>query len=160
LVEQGHGHKEQDQRQQSPIIEHRFFIHPINMAGLRQTRNSRSSDGGFFFGAIMANAPYEVNVSGTDDETFHFAIPFENADGSAFPFDQYEIEYALSHFGERRLFLSQAAGVTIDNRTVVFSAGTPLQQGNYEHGCRIRRITTGQLIQVFDGTVTIGEGNF
>lgn len=108
----------------------------------------------------MANAPYEVNVSGTDDETFMFVLPFENSDGSAFPFDQYEIEYSLIQSGCQRLLLTQAAGITIDSGSVIFSAGSPIQQGAYQHGCRIRRITTGQLIQVFDGTVTIGEGNF
>jgi hypothetical protein len=108
----------------------------------------------------MANAPYEVNVSGTDDETFMFVLPFENADGSAFPFNQYEVEYSLTHFGEQRLFLTQAAGITIDNGSVIFNGGQPIQQGEYEHGCRVRRIENGQLVQVFDGTVTIGEGNF
>jgi hypothetical protein len=109
----------------------------------------------------MANtAPYEVNVTGTDDETFVIAIPFENADGTVFPFDQYEIEYSLTRGGSRRLFLTQSNGITIDDGTVLFSAGEPIHRGQYEHGCRIRRITTGQLTQIFDGTVTIGEGNF
>jgi hypothetical protein len=109
----------------------------------------------------MANtAPYEVNVTGTDDETFVFAIPFENADGTEFPFDEYEIEYSLSHRGSRRLLLTQGSGITIDNGVVAFSAARPMQRGQYEHGCRLRRIANDQLIQVFDGAVTIGEGNF
>jgi hypothetical protein len=109
----------------------------------------------------MANtSPYEVNVTGTDDETFMFVIPFENSDGSAFPFGQYEIEYSLTHCGSQRLFLTQADGISIDNGSVIFSSGETIRKGTYEHGCRVRRIVSGQLIQVFDGTVTIGEGNF
>ena len=109
----------------------------------------------------MANtAPYEVNVTGTDDETFMFVIPFENSDGTAFPFADYEIEYSLKERGGARLLLTQGNGISIDNGSVVFSAARPMGRGTYEHGCRVRRIASGQLVQVFDGAVTIGEGNF
>jgi hypothetical protein len=110
----------------------------------------------------MANtAPYEVNVNGTDDETFVFTVPFENADGTPFPFSGYEIEYSVKKGGSTRLLLAQGAGVTIANGVVTFDGGnSPLHKGEYEHGCRIRDIASGKYFQVFDGRVEIGEGNF
>lgn len=110
----------------------------------------------------MANtAPYEVNVSGTDDETFVFAVPFENADGSPFPFDDYEIEYAVSSGWRTHLRLTQGDGITVISPNVTFKARRgSLCKGEYKHGCRIRHLSTGDEFQVFDGSVTIGEGNF
>lgn len=106
----------------------------------------------------MANvAPYEVTVTGTDDETFAFVIPFANEDGTAFPFATYAIEYAVAGY----MSLAEGAGITVTAPNVTFkaAAGT-LKPGIYSHGCRLRHLTTGEYIQVFDGTVTIAEGNF
>lgn len=109
----------------------------------------------------MANAPYEVNVSGTDDETFLFAIPFEQEDGTAFPFESYSIEYVVTKGGGQRLFLTLGNGITVNAPDVVFRAARgSLRNGEYQHGCRIKHLTTGDEFQVFDGTVSIGEGNF
>lgn len=109
----------------------------------------------------MANAPYEVNVSGTDDETFLFAIPFENEDGTAFPFDSYAIEYVVAKSGHRLLHLTQENGISIDGEDVVFRADRgSLRKGEYQHGCRIKHLITGDEFQVFDGAVVIGEGHF
>lgn len=109
----------------------------------------------------MANsAPYEVNVTASDDETFAFSIPFENADGTAFPFDDYEIEYAVTNRGPR-LLLTQTDGITIADGVVTFMAPRGrLAPGTYEHGCRMRAIASGIESQVFDGSVTITEGQF
>jgi hypothetical protein len=109
----------------------------------------------------MANtAAYELNVTGTDDETFAFAVSFELADGTAFPFDDYAIEYALS--GESgRLTLTQGDGITVRDSVVTFTAARgALRPGLYGHGCRVRHLTLEHEVQVFDGTVTIGEGFF
>lgn len=110
----------------------------------------------------MANsAPYEVNVTGTDDEAFVFTIPFENSDGTAFPFAEYEIEYSVKKGGSPRLLLTQGDGITIADSVVTFDGGnSPLSVGEYAHGCRIRNIESGKFFQVFDGSVTISEGNF
>jgi hypothetical protein len=109
----------------------------------------------------MANAPYEVNVTGTDDETFVWALPFENDDGTAFPFADYEIEYVLTRNNQRVLLLTQSAGITIDDPEVTFRGPSgPLAKGTYEHGCRVRHLATGDIFQVFDGTVRVDEGHF
>lgn len=106
-------------------------------------------------------APYEVNVTGSDDETYTFSIPFENADGAAFPFDDYEIEYVVSSDGRPDLRLTQGDGITIDAPEVTFKAARGrLCKGEYKHGCRLRHLATGDEFQVFDGNVTISEGNF
>lgn len=106
----------------------------------------------------MSNtAPYSVNVTGTDDETFAFTVPFEMADGTAFPFSDYEIEYSV----HGQFILTQGNGITITAPNVEFKKPDgPLCKGTHEHGCRVRHIASGDVFQVFDGTVTIGEGNF
>lgn len=106
-------------------------------------------------------APFEVNVSGTDDETFTFSIPIENDDGSPFPFADYAHEYAVSRDGRRVLFMSEGDGVTIAAPLITFRAPTGrLAAGRYEHGYRLRSLATGDEIQIFDGTVTLTEGSF
>lgn len=118
---------------------------------------------GFFLSEhpkLANSAPYEVLITGTDDETFLFAIPFENADGTAFPFGDYEIEYALSGSGQS-VRLSQGSGITVSAPNVTFrSSGGFMSPGVYTHGCRVKHIASGDYTQVFDGTVTITEGNF
>lgn len=109
----------------------------------------------------MANsAPYEVNVTASDDETFAFSIPFEKADGTAFDFDDWVVEYSVAGRGPRML-LTIGDGITIGDSVVAFQASRGrLQPGIYDHGCRIKQISSGFEIQVFDGTVTITEGAF
>jgi hypothetical protein len=117
--------------------------------------------GGFFFGAAMGNAPYEVAVSGTDDETFTFSLPFENEDGSAFPFSDYTIEYAVSCDGRPSFTLTQSTGITVQSGVVTFaSAPRTLRPGRYTHACRIKSVANGTYTQVFDGPVSIDEGGF
>jgi hypothetical protein len=110
----------------------------------------------------MANtAPYTVDVTGTDDETFVFVIPFENTDGTAFPFAEYTIEYAVTQCGCAKLELSEGDGILIVAPYVRFKAAMgSLTPGEYQHGCRMTEIATGDVYQIFDGTVTIGEGHF
>ncbi|MBF9234682.1 hypothetical protein [Microvirga alba] len=110
---------------------------------------------------MSGTAPYEVHVTGTDDETFLFSIPFESADGTAFPFGGYAIEYVVAKHGHNILRLSQGSGLTVSPPNVVFKAARgSLHVGEYDHGCRLRSLETGDEFQVFDGSVTIGEGNF
>lgn len=110
----------------------------------------------------MANtAPYEVNVSGSDDETFEFTLPFEQTDGTPFPFEDYAIEYVVAGRGSGGLSLTEGAGILIDAPFVSFRAEMGrLRPGTYAHGCRIKSLVSGDYRQVFDGTVTITEGNF
>jgi hypothetical protein len=112
----------------------------------------------------MAGAAYQVNVSATDDETFEFTCEWTLADGSDFPWADYAYAYELKR--DRRLVLSLTGGdgllITAENNkiTVQPPMTTRLCPGVYRHGCRITHIENGKTIQVFDGTVTITEGNF
>lgn len=111
---------------------------------------------------MSGTAPYEVTITGSDDETFAFTIPWEKTDGTSFPFDSYKIEYSLTRGGSQVLYLTEGAGISVNDPEVTFRKidGGSLQCGEYEHGCRIRDLMTGNTIQVFDGPVIIGEGNF
>lgn len=109
----------------------------------------------------MAQAPYEVIASFTDDEALTFCLSFEMADGTAFPFDEYETEYAIRKGGAVRLHLTEGAGIIITAPVITINAGnSPLRRGEYEHGLRIKHRVTGQYLQVFTGPLTIGEGEF
>lgn len=110
----------------------------------------------------MANsAPYEVNVSFSDDEAFAFCISFAMADETDFPFEDYAVEYSVRREGSDRISLTEDNGISISAPVVIFDAGnSPLRKGEYNHGCRIRHLTTGNIYQVFTGSVTIGEGEF
>ena len=107
---------------------------------------------------MSGTAPYEVTVTGTDDETFLFAVPFEMQDGSAFPWVDYDVEYSIPG----HMLLTKENGVSIVGDEVVFRdpSNRRLRPKTYEHGCRVRHLTTGDEFQVFDGTVVIGQGNF
>lgn len=109
-------------------------------------------------------APVEVDLSGTDDETFSFNLDFVNSDDTAFPFNLYAIEYRLTRKDCRStvLTLTQGAGITVSAPTVSFRKpdGSGLDRGEYEHGCRVKLLSTGDYTQVFDGSVTITEGHF
>lgn len=111
---------------------------------------------------MSGSAPYEVNVSGSDDETFAFSLPFENTDGTPFDFDAYVVEYVVSSDGGGRyLFLTDTSGITIGDSILTIQADRGrVRPGVYSHGCRLREIATGFEFQVFDGTVTISEGAF
>lgn len=110
----------------------------------------------------MANSvPMEVPIIGTDDETFAFTLEFSMTDGSSFPFSEYQIEYSLMRDGCQILSLAQGNGITVQAPMVTFRKGDgPLSKGEYQHGCRLRHIATGDLFQAFDGPVSISEGYF
>jgi hypothetical protein len=108
-------------------------------------------------------APYRVNISGTDDETFEWSQEWVQDDGTAFPFEDYTIEYVVAYDkGGEVMFLTSdgPAGVTVDAPNVTFGGvGYALEEGHYRHGCRIVDVD-GKTIQVFDGEVTIDDGGF
>jgi hypothetical protein len=109
----------------------------------------------------MANtAPWSVDVTGTDDETYAFAVDFTLEDGTAFPFDTVELEYMLEGCGVT-LSLTEASGITVTSAVVTFkSPDGALRAGIYDHACRIKTIASGEYTSVFDGRVTIGKGAF
>lgn len=109
---------------------------------------------------MSGTAPYEVNLGGSDDEVFAFPLSWVMADGTAFPFADYEIEYSLKKGGCSYLRLTQADGITVVGSVISFDAGRCLPRGGYEHGCRLKHIATGKYVQVFTGSVRIGEGEF
>ena len=107
-------------------------------------------------------APYRVNISGTDDETFEWTQEWVQDDGTAFPFEDYTIEYVVSYDkgGEVLYLTSSTEGVVVDAPNVIFGGvGYSLQEAHYRHGCRIVDVT-GRMIQMFDGEIIIDDGGF
>ncbi|AOO81667.1 hypothetical protein [Bosea vaviloviae] len=112
----------------------------------------------------MAGAAYQVNVSATDDETFAFTCEWTLADGSDFPWADYAYAYELKRERRPVLSLTSSDGLAVDasENTITFQPPEAMRlcAGRYRHGCRITHTATGKTIQVFDGFVTITEGNF
>lgn len=108
-------------------------------------------------------AAYECTVSCTDDETFILTLELMKANGDPFEVGDYAFEYSVQGCGENRL-LDEASGITKDtiNATLTISPGVDFRfkRGTYQHGLRKSNLTTGQVDQIFDGTVTVTEGNF
>lgn len=109
-------------------------------------------------------AAYQVNVSATDDETFEFTCEWKMENGDPFPWDDYEIFYSLGGRSPHLVLNASNGGVFKDptNDSVTFRApaGQRLRPGSYEHGCRVTHIATMKTVQIFDGSVSITEGNF
>lgn len=108
-------------------------------------------------------AAYECTVSCTDDETFLLTLELMKSDGSPFEVADYAFEYSLKGCGAD-LSLDEADGIAVDvvNATLTISPGVDvrLNRGTYQHGLRKRNLSTDQVDQIFDGTVTVTEGNF
>lgn len=97
-------------------------------------------------------APYEVNVVGSDDETFEFTLTYVQSDGTVFPWASYTVEYIIG---------TQSGSVAPDpvSGNAVFT-GPSLSAGRYPHACRLTETATGKKRLSFDGTVTINDGPF
>lgn len=111
----------------------------------------------------MSGAAYECTVLCTDDESFVLTLTMLDADGEPFEVDDYDFEYSVKGCGTE-LLLTEGSGITIDSPTATATI-TPgltyrLARGSYTHGFRKTNIATGQVDQIFDGTVTVTEGNF
>jgi hypothetical protein len=108
-------------------------------------------------------AAYECTASCTDDETFILTLELMKTDGSPFEVSDYAFEYSLKGCGSD-LLLDQTSGISVDvpNATLTISPGIDyrLQRGTYNHGLRKRHLVSGQVDQIFDGAVTVTEGNF
>jgi len=109
----------------------------------------------------MANsAPYEFTFSASDDATVLFALDFALDDEESFPFDEYDFEYSVNNCGSSVL-LTVDDGLTIDDPTITFRIEKGvLPVGQYPHGLRATNKISGDIFQIFDGTLTINEGNF
>lgn len=108
-------------------------------------------------------APYECNVSCTDDETFVLTLELLRSDGQPFEIADYAFEYVLKGCGANYL-LTEADGISVDvpTTTLTISPGVDvrLSAGIYDHGLRKKHIASGQVDSVFDGQITSTEGNF
>jgi hypothetical protein len=111
------------------------------------------------------SAPYKLDVSMTDAETFALD-PLAIVDSAGAPLVWADFTFDYSIMGDcTSLKLTEGAGITIDvaNNTVLVAAVDPdfrLPAGEYKHGFRIKEDATGVTLQYFDGTVTVSEGNF
>lgn len=108
-------------------------------------------------------APYEATGSMTDDESFVFTVKIEKPDGSSITWADYTFDYELSGCGVK-LALDEANGILIDAgedfATISADPDYRLRAGQYRQGFRCTHIATGIVTQLFDGTITVTEGNF
>jgi hypothetical protein len=106
----------------------------------------------------------KIFILATDAETYKFTLGWTKKNGDDFPFDDYEIEYAVvDAAGTRRVALTQDDGVTPDDvqNSVTFNAGyAPLDPGTYTNHCRLKVLASGEYLTVFTGSVTIIDGGF
>lgn len=109
------------------------------------------------------SAAYECTASCTDDETFVLTLELLKTDGSPFEVDDYAFEYSIQGCGDAQL-LDETSGISKDpvNAVLTISPGVDyrFKRGTYQHGLRKRELSSGQVDQIFDGTVTVTEGNF
>ena len=111
----------------------------------------------------MSGAAYECTAACTDDETFILTLELLKSDGTPFEVADYAFEYILKGCGADQL-LTEADGISKDvpTATLTISPGVDyrLRRGTYQHGLRKTNLATGQVDQIFDGSVTVTEGNF
>lgn len=115
----------------------------------------------------MAGAGYTVDKAFTDDETFEFAVALTSAGDEPIPWDQYSADYSLTDCGRSVALLTDASAGGIEATEIdgeqILTISAPwlrLRPGAYRHGLRLTHIETGKASQLFDGTITITEGNF
>lgn len=108
-------------------------------------------------------AAYEWTDSCTDDESYVRTLKLMNPDGSEFDVAAYAFEYSVQGCGAD-ILLDEADGISVDapTATLTISPGVDyrFKQGSYKHGLRKRDLTTDQVDQIADGTLTVTEGNF
>jgi hypothetical protein len=107
-------------------------------------------------------APYEAIINTTDDETFVFVVEPRTAAGVAPTWADYDFRYALNGNGIN-LVLNEGSGITIDEikGQIIINAGASyrLQPGIYKHGLLMTQTTSKIAQQLFDGSVTVSQGN-
>lgn len=112
----------------------------------------------------MAGAAYQVNATVTDDESFGFTCEWKIDDGTDFPWADFTYEYEIGAHCSPSYALTVGSGLTIDPDANLISfqldADQRLSVGQHPHGCRLTDIATGRVLQVFDGTITVTDGNF
>lgn len=109
-------------------------------------------------------AAYECSISMTDDETLLFNIKPQTSAGAAPTWADYTFEYALTGNGIT-LLLTETDGIEVDDTNDILTIGPAdrayrLAAGEYKHGLRMTTVSGDITTQLFDGTVTVTEGNF
>lgn len=126
----------------------------------------------------MAGAPFSVNASFSDDETIQIAALLQDSDGGVLDTSDMLFEYAVNPQGgpvedwDSSLYGTSSApilvtqvggGITVDlpsGQLIITVAMGRLSPGVYSHGCRFKSISGGKYVQLFDGLLTISEGEF
>lgn len=124
----------------------------------------------------MAGAPFSVNASFSDDETIQLSFLLQDADGDPLDASDMSFEYAVNPQGgpveDSSLYGPSSAALTVTQvgGGITFDAPSGqmiitvdvgrLSPGVYSHGCRIKSISGGKYTQLFDGVLTITEGEF
>lgn len=125
----------------------------------------------------MAGAPFSVNASFSDDETIQLSFLLQDADGDVLDASDMLFEYAVnpqsgsddwcsSLYGSSSapiLVTQTGGGITVDlpsGQLIIIVDMGRLAPGVYSHGCRFKSISGGKYVQLFDGLLTIAEGEF
>jgi hypothetical protein len=109
------------------------------------------------------SAPYEAIINITDDETLLFSIEPRTVAGAIPPLDDYTYLYSLQGNGVN-MRLTEDDGVDVDaigGRVTIgpTDRGYRLRPGLYKHGFVMTTIASNVTQQLFDGSVTVTEGN-
>ena len=109
------------------------------------------------------SAPYEAIINATADETFLFTVEPRKTDGSMPLWSDMAATYALNGCGVN-MVLTIGNGITIDETLGHMTIGPPdrtyrLRPGQYLHGLVVTQGSSGITQQMFDGSVTVTEGN-
>ena len=109
-------------------------------------------------------AAYDCSISMTDDETLLFNIIPQTSAGAAPTWADYAFEYALTGNGIT-LALTETDGIEVDEINDLLTIGPAdrtyrLAAGEYKHGLRMTTVADEITTQLFDGTITVTEGNF
>lgn len=111
----------------------------------------------------MSGAAYQYDTDCTNAETYERKFQLLKADGSLVNVANYDFEYSVKDCGSVSL-LTKGNGLTVDipTATITISPGVDYRFhcGVYPHGFRQIEKSTGHTDQIFDGSLTVTEGNF
>lgn len=112
----------------------------------------------------MAGHGYEINVTFDRDVTAEFSVEMTVlGDEPAFPWAEYELSYRVGDASSPAATLAVDDGLTVteaDNLLTISMAPRRLCAGRYPHACLATHVTTGKVVPLFGGSITIAEDDF
>jgi hypothetical protein len=106
---------------------------------------------------------YRYDQTFSEAETVEFVLVLAQTDDTAFPWADYNFEYAV---GDASISLTSSPvnGIVVDTNaaTVAFTVADPfdLSPDTYPHECRMVATATGAKKSIFSGYLTIADAPF